>query len=61
MAMVIQLHEGVAIKKFNLDKKNNQIILSSESSEQHPPIFIHPDDSYFIGGKVVQVIKKPKQ
>lgn len=58
---VLSVCEGAAnVKKFYFDKENGQIILSSESSEQHPPIFIHPDDSYLIGGKVIQVIKRPK-
>ena len=48
------------IKKFNLDKKNNQITLISESTEKFSPIFIHPDDEkYMVNGKVIDVIKKP--
>lgn len=49
------------IKKFMFDKKQNQIILISESSQHIPPIFIHPDDlsDYIVNGKIVQVVKKP--
>lgn len=49
------------IKKFMFDKKNNQIILISESSQHIPPIYIHPRDlsDYIVNGRVVQVIKKP--
>lgn len=49
------------IKKFMFDKKNNQIVLISESSQHIPPIYIHPRDlsDYIVNGRVVQVIKKP--
>ncbi|XOB40792.1 MAG: LexA family protein [Candidatus Nealsonbacteria bacterium] len=59
---VLSIIDDVAnIKKFILDKKNKQIVLLSESTTKFPPIFIHPEDfsKYLIGGKVVQVIKKP--
>lgn len=59
---VVSIIDDVAnIKKFIFDKKNNQIVLLSESTEKFPPIYIHPKDfsTYIIGGKVVQVIKKP--
>jgi len=58
---VLSIIGGVAnVKKFQFDKTNNQIILTSQSTEKYSPIFIHPDDSYLIGGQVIQVIKKPK-
>ena len=49
------------IKKFIKDRENNQVILLSESSQELPPIYIHPQDipDYMINGKVVEVIKKP--
>lgn len=49
------------IKKFVFDKKNEQIILLSESTEDLPPIYVHLKDfpKYVISGKVIQVIKKP--
>lgn len=51
------------IKRFVMDKKNNQIVLLSESTLDFPPIFIHKDDfsDYLVNGKVIQVIKKPTQ
>ncbi len=51
------------IKKFTKDEANQQIVLLSESSENHPPIYIHEDDmSYFMtSGKVVSVLKSPKK
>ena len=49
------------IKKFIRDRENNQVILLSESSQELPPIYIHPQDlpDYMINGKVVRIIKKP--
>lgn len=49
------------IKKFIKDRENKQVILLSESSQELPPIYIHPQDlpDYMINGKVVEVIKKP--
>ena len=58
---VLSVIDNVAnIKKYIEDRKNDRIILLSESTEDFPPIYIHPDDNYLINGKVVQVIKKPK-
>lgn len=50
------------IKKFLRDKENNQLVLLSESSQELPPIYIHPEDlsNYMINGRVVDVIKKPR-
>lgn len=48
------------IKKYVWDEENNQVVLVSQSSRDIPPIYIHADDSFFINGKVIQVIKKPK-
>jgi len=54
------IDDVVNIKKYIFDKEKNQIILLSESTENIPPIYIHPSDTYSINGKVIQVIKKPK-
>lgn len=55
---VVSIIDGCAnVKKVRLEKE--RIILLSESSENIPPIYIHPEDSYLVNGKVVQVIKKP--
>ncbi len=50
------------IKRFHLDTKNKMVMLFSESTKDYPPICIHFDDfdEYYISGKVIQVIKKPK-
>lgn len=57
---VISVIDSVCnIKKFIRDDKHNQIILQSESTQDFPPIVIHPEEvEYFVTGKVVQVIKK---
>ncbi len=58
---VLSIIDDVAnIKRFRIDKENNQIVLISESASDFPPIFIHPDDEFNVSGKVVQVIKKPR-
>lgn len=59
---VLSIIDGCSnIKRFFQDTKNKQIILLSESSLNLPPIYIHPEDflDYMVGGKVIQVIKKP--
>lgn len=47
------------IKKMLLDSKNKIISLVSESTENHPIIFIHENDKFLINGVVKYVIKKP--
>jgi len=47
------------IKKLLLNSKNKIISLISESTENHPAIFIHEDDKFLINGVVKYVIKKP--
>ena len=58
--IVLSIIDGTAnIKRFNWDKKNRQIALVSDSTQDFPPIYLHEDDDFMINGKVVQVIKKP--
>ncbi|HVV67147.1 MAG TPA: S24 family peptidase [Candidatus Saccharimonadales bacterium] len=49
------------LKRFFLDKENEQVVLLSESSEDYSPIFVHPQDNNerLINGTVVQVLKQP--
>ena len=54
------IDETANIKRFHIDKSKKQIALISESTENLPPIYIHPDDKYMINGVVKYVIKKPK-
>ena len=59
--IVLSVIDGVAnIKEFHLDRANRQIVLMSRSTQEFPPIYIHENDNFFINGKVVQVIKKPR-
>jgi len=59
--IVVSVIDGTAnIKKFVRDEENQQIALLSESTREFSPIYIHEGDDYFVNGKVVQIIKKPK-
>lgn len=56
---VVSIIEDMAnVKKFIEDKKNNRIVLESESSSNFLPIYIHEEDQYCIAGTVVDVIKR---
>ncbi|MDO8745955.1 MAG: transcriptional repressor LexA [Candidatus Brocadiaceae bacterium] len=58
---VLSIIDGAAnLKRYIDDKKNNQITLMSESSEDFKPIFIQDGDDFAINGKILAVIKKPK-
>lgn len=58
--VVVSIFDNMAnVKKFQWDKENNRIVLTSESTKDFSPIFIHEDDDFSIAGKVIQVIKKP--
>ncbi len=48
------------VKRLIDDRENSQIVLMADSSFDYEPIYIHPDDEFFINGKVIAVIKKPK-
>jgi repressor LexA len=59
--IVLSVIEGmVNIKKYYVDKENNQILLMSESTHDFPAIHIHENDDFSINGKVIGVIKTPK-
>jgi len=49
------------IKRVINDSAHGQIVLKADSSFDYEPIYLHPNDDFSISGKVVQVIKKPKQ
>jgi len=60
--LVVSVIDGMAnVKEFRRDRQNDCIVLMSRSSQDHDPIFIDSSDeaSYYIAGKVIQVIKKP--
>lgn len=48
------------IKRFIDDRQNGQIVLRADSSLNYDPIYLHADDDFSISGKVIQVVKKPK-
>jgi repressor LexA len=59
--IVLSVIEGMAnIKKYYVDKENNQILLMSESTHDFPAIHIHENDDFAVNGKVIGVIKTPK-
>ncbi len=59
--IVLSIIDGMAnIKRFHHDKKSRMVVLTSDSTKDFPPIYIHETDNYMINGKVVQVIKKPR-
>jgi repressor LexA len=59
--VILSIIDGAAnIKRYHSDKRNKQILLISDSTEDLAPIYIHPDDDFFVNGKVIDVIKKPK-
>lgn len=60
---ILSVIDGLAnIKRVKIDKKNGIIKLISESTEEHPPIYITKQDidanTYLVNGKVVMVVKK---
>ncbi len=60
---IVSIIDGAAnIKRFFYDGKEKQVFLTSESTEDYPPICIHKDDlnDYFIAGIVRKIIKPPK-
>jgi len=59
--VVLSVIDGMAnIKKYYVDKENNQILLMSDSTNDFPAIHIHESDDYMVNGKVIGVVKTPK-
>lgn len=57
---VLAIIDGCAvIKRLAFDKRNNAIFLISESTENHPAIFIHENDKFILNGIVRHIFKKP--
>jgi len=60
--IVLSLIDGMAnIKKYYIDRENNQILLMSESTHDIPAIHIHESDDFSINGKIIGVIKTPRR
>ena len=51
------IDDKATIKRFFNDHKNEQVILRADSAYDYEPIHLHPDDEFFINGKVVGIIK----
>lgn len=60
--VVLSVIDGLAnIKRFYVDKENNQILLMSDSTHDFPAIHIHADDDFMVNGKIIGVVKTPKK
>jgi repressor LexA len=59
--VVAIIDNNATIKRFIKDDANEQIVLMADSSQDYSPIFLHPDDAFTISGKVICVVKRPKQ
>jgi SOS-response transcriptional repressor LexA len=59
IVLVIVDNSGV-IKRFVDDRKNGQIILKSDSTFDYEPIYLHPDDEFFVNGKVIGIVKNQR-
>jgi repressor LexA len=59
--VILSIIDGAAnVKRFHIDNKNNQVVLLSDSTQDFAPIYIHPDDDFFVNGKVIDVMKNPR-
>lgn len=56
--VLVVIDNKATIKRFIDDRKNEQIVLKADSSYDYEPIHLHPEDDFFINGKVISVIKK---
>lgn len=53
------IDDCASLKKVIIDIKDEVIALISESTENHPTIFLHEDDKFLIKGVIKYVIRKP--
>lgn len=59
---VVSIIDGAAnIKKYSFDEHKKLVYLLSESTKDYPPIVIRSEDEFMVNGKVIHVIKKPKE
>ncbi len=57
--VILSVIDGAAnVKRFHKDPTHHQVVLVSDSTEDFAPIYIHPDDDFFVNGKVIDVIKR---
>lgn len=57
--VLVIIDNNATIKRFMKDEINEQIILKADSSYDYEPIYLHPQDDFYINGKIIDVIKKP--
>ena len=58
--VLVIIEDRATIKRFINDKANEQVVLKADSSYDYEPIYLHPEDEFFINGKAIKVIKKPR-
>ncbi len=57
--VVVAIIDGKAtIKRIIDDRTNGQVVLKADSSFDHEPVHIHPEDDFEISGKAVAVVKR---
>jgi SOS-response transcriptional repressor LexA len=56
--VLVIIDNNATIKRFMKDEINEQIILKADSSYDYEPIYLHPQDDFYINGKIIDVIKK---
>jgi len=58
--ILVIIDNTATIKRLIKDSKNEQIVLRADSSFDYEPIHLHSDDDFIINGKIIDVIKRPK-
>ncbi|MCP6718813.1 MAG: hypothetical protein KJI71_01095 [Patescibacteria group bacterium] len=58
--VLVIIDDVATIKRFIDDRQNGQIVLKADSSFDYDPIYLHEDDDFSVCGKIIQIIKKPK-
>jgi repressor LexA len=58
--VLVIIDNTATIKRFIKDSTNEQIVLKADSSFDYEPIYLHSDDNFIINGKIIDVIKRPK-
>jgi SOS-response transcriptional repressor LexA len=55
--VLVIIENKATIKRFIDDRENGQVVLKADSSFDFEPIYLHPEDEFFINGKAVAVVK----
>jgi len=59
--IVLVIVDGKAtVKRLINDTDNEQVVLMADSSYSYDPVYLHASDDFSVSGKVVGLIKKPK-